>query len=96
MPRRRVKAKRVPARTCVACREEGGKGELIRFVRLQEGKVAVDPTGRAPGRGAYLHATPECVNLARKRRSLDRALGAPVQPEVWSQLRLSTSPFMEG
>jgi hypothetical protein len=74
-------------RTCVACRQEGGKRELIRVVRNPDGVAAVDPTGRAPGRGAYLHRSPECVEVARKRRALDRALGAIVQPEVWAELK---------
>jgi predicted RNA-binding protein YlxR (DUF448 family) len=73
-------------RTCVACRQEGGKRALIRVVRNPEGVAAIDPTGRAPGRGAYLHPSPECVETARKRRALDRALGAIVQPEVWAEL----------
>jgi len=75
-----------PVRTCVACREEAGKAELIRFVRRPDGSVVVDASGRQPGRGAYLHAAPACLELARKRRALDRALGAPVPPEVWSQI----------
>jgi predicted RNA-binding protein YlxR (DUF448 family) len=33
-----------------------------------------DPTGRAPGRGAYLHDDPDCRALALKKRSLERAL----------------------
>jgi predicted RNA-binding protein YlxR (DUF448 family) len=76
-----------PVRTCVACRQEAGKAELVRFVRRPDGTVGLDRTGRAAGRGAYLHATPECVELARKRRSLDRALSAPVPPEVLNSLR---------
>ncbi|TMG20400.1 MAG: YlxR family protein [Chloroflexi bacterium] len=75
-----------PVRTCVACRQEAGKRELIRVVRRPEGGVALDPTGRASGRGAYLHATAECIELARKRRALDRALGTAVEPAVWSEL----------
>ena len=66
----------------MACREEAGKRELVRFVRGPDGSVAVDRTGKAPGRGAYLHATTECFELARKRKTLDRALGSPVPPEV--------------
>jgi uncharacterized protein len=75
-----------PARTCVACREEAGKQELIRLVRRPDGGVALDRTGRAAGRGAYLHAARTCLELARKRRSVDRALGVPVGPEVWAEL----------
>jgi len=48
--------------------------------------VAVDVTGRAVGRGAYLHGAAVCVELARKKRSLDRALRTTVQPELWSEL----------
>ena len=73
---------RGPLRTCVACRAEGGKRELVRFVRAPDGRVTLDRTGRAAGRGAYLHATAECFELARKRQALDRALGATVPPEV--------------
>ena len=81
-----MKPRHEPARTCVACRQEAGKHNLIRFVRRPDGGVALDRTGRANGRGAYLHATPECIVLARKRRSVDRALGVPVTPEVWAEL----------
>jgi predicted RNA-binding protein YlxR (DUF448 family) len=77
---------RAGTRTCVACRQEAVKTELIRFVRRPGGGVEVDVTGRAPGRGAYLHRSAGCLEVARKRRALDRALGTPVQPEVWSQL----------
>jgi uncharacterized protein len=60
-----------PRRTCIGCRQEGFKPELVRLVRSADGKLTVDATGRAPGRGAYLHRDPACVHLARKR-------GAPV------------------
>ena len=66
----------------MACREEAGKRELVRFVRRPDGSVGVDKTGKAPGRGAYLHATEECFAIARKRKALDRALGSPVPAEV--------------
>ncbi|HEX2679978.1 MAG TPA: YlxR family protein [Candidatus Dormibacteraeota bacterium] len=63
----------------MACRQEAGKAELVRFVRRPNGEIALDSTGRAPGRGAYLHATTACIDLARKRRALP--------PEVLSLLR---------
>jgi predicted RNA-binding protein YlxR (DUF448 family) len=63
-----------------------GKPGLIRIVRRMEGGAAVDATGRATGRGAYLHNDPTCVELARKRRSLDRALRTSIQPELWTEL----------
>jgi len=75
-----------PVRTCVACRQEAGKGALIRLVRGPDGSAATDPSGRAPGRGAYLHRNQECIEMARKRRQLERALAAAVPPELWSEL----------
>jgi predicted RNA-binding protein YlxR (DUF448 family) len=77
---------RVGARTCVGCREEAGKQTLIRIVRRADGGAAIDRTGRAAGRGAYVHDDPGCVELARKRRGLDRALHTAIQPELWSEL----------
>jgi hypothetical protein len=79
-------AKHHPVRTCVACRQEAGKGELVRIVRRPEGTVELDRTGKTAGRGAYLHAAPECVAGARKRRALDRALSSAVPPEVWAAI----------
>ncbi|TMC54943.1 MAG: YlxR family protein [Chloroflexi bacterium] len=87
-----MKGRAESVRTCVACREEAGKRQLIRVVRRPGGGVAVDRTGRLPGRAAYLHPNPACIEIARKRGSLDRALGATVQPEVWSELVPRPSP----
>lgn len=77
---------RKPVRTCVACRQEAGKGTLVRIVRQPDGSAAVDRTGHAPGRGAYVHADGACVETARKRRALERSLKASVGPEVWAEL----------
>ena len=75
-----------PVRTCVACRLEAGKGAMVRIVRRPDGGAAVDRTGRAAGRGAYLHADVACIEVARKRKALERALKTPVGTEIWSEL----------
>ena len=80
------KARREPVRTCVACRMEAGKGSLVRIVRRAEGGAAVDPTGNANGRGAYLHRDASCIEIARKRKALERALKTQVEPGIWSEL----------
>lgn len=36
--------------------------------------VVPDPTGTAPGRGAHLHPTQECYDLAVRRKAFTRAL----------------------
>ncbi|QWZ09125.1 YlxR family protein [Nocardioides panacis] len=66
-----------PARTCVGCRQRAAKHDLLRVVAGERGQgleVVPDPSGRAPGRGAHLHPTPECLELALRRRAFPRAL----------------------
>ena len=75
-----------PARTCVGCRGQAGKAALIRIVRVAGSGAAVDKTGHAAGRGAYVHNDPECINLARKRKSLERSLKGSIEPELWKEL----------
>ena len=50
--------------------------------------VALDPGGRAPGRGAYLHRDGGCIGSARRRRSLERALKARVPEDIWQEIGL--------
>ena len=77
---------REPERTCVGCRGKAGKRELLRVARGPDG-VVVDPGGRAPGRGAYVHRAPECVEAALKRGALWRALRVEAGPETAARLR---------
>jgi predicted RNA-binding protein YlxR (DUF448 family) len=69
MPQRHI-----PQRTCVACRSERPKREMVRIVRAPDGAVNVDPTGKKSGRGAYLCSQPACWQAALKRHALDKAL----------------------
>jgi uncharacterized protein len=75
-----------PVRTCVGCRQEAGKRGLVRLVRGADATVHLDPTGRAHGRGAYLHADAACFAAARSRRALERALKAEVPAGLWEEL----------
>ena len=75
-----------PVRTCVACRQEAPKRALARVVRGEDGAAALDLTGHAPGRGAYLHRDASCVEIARKRHQLERSLGASIPVLLWAQL----------
>jgi predicted RNA-binding protein YlxR (DUF448 family) len=69
-----VKPRRVPQRTCIACRSTESKRGLVRVVRTPEGRVALDPTGKANGRGAYIHESRACWDDALKKERLARAL----------------------
>lgn len=66
------RGKHVPQRTCVGCRTVEAKRTLIRIVRTPEG-LKVDPKGKMPGRGAYLHDRRSCWQAGLNGR-LARAL----------------------
>lgn len=78
--------KHIPQRTCVACREVNEKRSLIRLVRTPDG-VAIDMTGRMPGRGAYLHDSKECWEKALKRGVLARSLKTELSQENMEMLQ---------
>jgi hypothetical protein len=78
--------RRFPVRTCVACRTERQKRDLVRVVRTPESEVIIDDTGRANGRGAYLCADGSCWAAALKKKSIERALGVPLSAEVRARL----------
>ena len=62
-----------PVRTCVGCKERAVKSSLLRLVAVRDG-IVPDPQARQPGRGAYLHPSLACLELAQRRRAFSRAL----------------------
>ena len=64
----------VPQRTCVVCRDTSAKRALTRIVRIGEGHIEVDPTGRMNGRGAYLCDKQVCWERAAATPVLAKAL----------------------
>ncbi len=70
--RSKRRAKHIPRRTCVGCGEVLSKRSLIRIVKGPDG-VTVDHTGKAHGRGAYLHDQRSCW-LRGINGGLDHAL----------------------
>ena len=73
--------KHVPIRTCIACRTESGKRELVRIVRTPDGPVKVDPTGKLAGRGAYLCRQRSCWEQILGGQRLNAALKTTVSAE---------------
>ncbi len=88
--------RRNPRRTCVACRTERDKRELVRVVRTSTGSVSFDRTGRLAGRGAYLCADGSCWAVASRKSSLERALGVPLPADVRAQLAQADPRLITG
>ena len=79
--------KKIPLRKCVVTNERLPKQELIRVVKNNEGKVFVDLTGKANGRGAYLKRSNEAIDIAIKKNCLGRALECTIEQEIYDELR---------
>lgn len=79
--------KKIPLRRCVATHEQLPKKELIRVVRTPEKEVVIDISGKANGRGAYLKKSVEAIDIAQKKKVLNRALEVEVKTEIFDELR---------
>ena len=75
-------------RTCVGCRARASRSALIRVV-VNNGELVFDEKAVLPGRGAWLHPTPECLQNALRRKAFARAL------RVSTALDLSTAENMQ-
>jgi uncharacterized protein len=69
---------REPGRTCLGCRRQRPRSELIRLVRSPDGAGCFDLDGRLPGRGAWVCPSPVCVD-AIPPGALSHVLRAPVR-----------------
>ena len=78
--------KTIPMRQCMGCRERRAKRELLRVVRMTDGNVSLDFSGKLNGRGAYICPDPECLKKARKSRALDRSLEVEIPETVYDRL----------
>ena len=78
--------KRTPLRQCLGCREMKPKAELVRVVRAPEGTVSLDLRGKAPGRGAYVCRSADCLKKALRSRAVGRSLGVEIPPEIYDGL----------
>ena len=78
--------KHTPVRQCLGCREMKPKAELVRVVRSPEGAVSLDLRGKAPGRGAYVCRSADCLKKAQRSKALGRSLGVEIPLEVFDGL----------
>lgn len=77
-------------RRCVSCRELLDRQQLWRIVRLAEGGIGLD---QGMGRSAYLCPNQVCLDEAKRRKRLQRALRCQVAETIVETLeqRLTTS-----
>ncbi|NLA81496.1 MAG: YlxR family protein [Clostridiaceae bacterium] len=78
--------KRLVLRTCVGCRGTFPQKQLLRITGGGEAGVSLDFKQKLPGRGAYLCYNQACLEAARKRQSLQRALKKPLPDHIWTEI----------
>lgn len=70
----------------MGCRARRTQDELVRVARVDGGQLAV---GRSlPGRGAWLcrSSVVDCLDLAVRRKAMDRALRTELAPDAAARL----------
>ncbi len=92
-PKRR---KHVPQRTCVVCRTTTDKRTLTRLVRTPDDGIHVDPTGKRPGRGAYLCDNPACWDKALHSDVLANALRTTLTDADRERIRAAHPRLAQG
>lgn len=75
--------KKSPERMCVVCRRMMKKSSLLRVVKTADGTVLYDPTGKAPGRGAYICASRECFSRLPKTKGFERSFKCSIPDSVF-------------
>lgn len=87
-----MNAPRPVLRQCVACRRLADRRQFWRVIRLAAGGLALDA---GQGRSAYLCRDLRCLEEARRRKRLQRALRTPVSDSIYADLEariISTAP----
>ena len=79
--------KKIPMRQCIGCGLMREKKQMIRVVRMPEGEMTLDRSGRMNGRGAYICPSRECLEKAIRNRGLNRSFRTEVSAEVTDRLR---------
>ena len=78
--------KKIPLRMCISCRELKEKRGMFRIVKDGEGKIFIDFSSKASGRGAYICDNPACIAKLKKSRLLDRVFSCRVDESVYTAI----------
>ena len=77
----------IPQRTCIVCRSQKNKNELLRIVKNKENQIKVDEIGKESGRGAYICYDMNCLEKAQKSKKLEKALEIKIDNEIYEEIK---------
>lgn len=78
--------KKLPERTCIACRKKGDKLLFIKVVLNKNGEASIERDAKLDGRGAYICKNIECASLCKKNRALNRVFKKNINESVYEEL----------
>ena len=76
--------KKIPIRQCIACRELKEKRVMLRIVKNSDGKIFLDFSSKAAGRGAYICDNPDCIKKLKKGRLLNKVFSCAVDEVIYT------------
>lgn len=71
---------------CVSCRTRRDKKDLVRVTLGEDGNLIVDPTGKHPGRGAYLCKNEDCIKTELKAHRISKGLNVHTDGKSLEQI----------
>ncbi|WP_409022454.1 RNase P modulator RnpM [Dellaglioa sp. P0083] len=78
--------RKIPMRKDIVTGEMKPKKELVRVVKNKENEVSLDPTGKKPGRGAYIFLDVDVAKQAQKERTFNKAFGIKIDESFYEEL----------
>ena len=78
--------KNLPQRSCVICRTQKNKNELLRIVRNKENIIKIDEKGKESGRGAYICYNMNCLEKAKKTKKLEKSLETKIDENIYLEI----------
>ncbi len=79
--------KKIPMRRCVVTREQLPKKDLLRIVRNKDNVVSLDLTGKANGRGAYIKKDLSVLEIAQKKKILEKVLEVSIPQAIYEEIK---------
>lgn len=70
---------------CIACGEHKNRFELIKIVNNND-QILIDPEIDFPGRSTFICPNPDCLEKARKEKSIEKAIKASNPDKVYKKL----------
>ena len=85
--------KKKPERTCIICKTQKEKKELLRIVKSKDGIIEPDITGKKNGRGAYICKHENCLNKLIKTKKLEQIFEKEISKEVYENIKSIINNF---